>query len=34
MLEVLQAAGMHGRTLVTRISRGGAEVARVELVEL
>jgi homoserine kinase len=32
MLQTLQAAGMQGRTLVTRISRGGAEVARVELV--
>jgi homoserine kinase len=33
MLETLQANGMSGRTLVTRISRAGAEVARVELVE-
>jgi homoserine kinase len=33
MLETLKGAGMTGRTLVTRISRSGAEVARVELVE-
>ena len=33
MLQKLQESGMAGRTLVTRISRTGAEVARVELVE-
>jgi homoserine kinase len=33
MLSSLQAAGMGGRSLVTRIARHGAEVARVELVE-
>jgi homoserine kinase len=33
MLQALNAAGMQGRTLVTRISRSGAEVARVELVQ-
>ncbi len=33
MLEALQAAGMSGRCMVTRIAKDGAQVARVELVE-
>lgn len=33
MLQHLESVGMHGRSLVTHISREGAEVARVELVE-
>ncbi len=34
MLNTLQGAGMSGRTLVTRIAASGAEVARVEVVDL
>lgn len=34
MLEALKAAGMGGRTLVTRIASHGAEVAKVELVTI
>ena len=34
MLDTLQGAGMSGRTLVTRIAASGAEVARVEVVDL
>jgi homoserine kinase len=33
MLATLQSNAMTGRTIVTRISRAGAEVARVELLE-
>ena len=34
MLATLEAAGMSGRTLVTRIAPGGAEVSRVEVVDV
>jgi homoserine kinase len=34
MLATLEGAGMSGRTLVTRIAPGGAEVSRVEVVDL
>ena len=34
MLDTLEAAGMSGRTLVTRIAPTGAEVSRVEMVEV
>ena len=34
MLDTLEAAGMSGRTLVTRIAATGAEVALVEMVEV
>jgi homoserine kinase len=33
MLQTLQAAGMTGRTLVTRIAPHGAEIARVQLIQ-
>jgi homoserine kinase len=33
MLATLQAAGLSGRTMVTRIARDGAEVAKIELQE-